>query len=159
VHVHIDDPGGVQPSTQGQVIEDYARRLAGGLGVPDFVYEPLLRQRRGRNREVGDGLLVAGKDGLIIQVKSRTQSKALLDQPGKAASWCHKHGIEAQRQGNGTRRTLLSEAVRVRSLRGFERTLPDATCWPTVVILDHPADPVVSFEASSDTLFISLGSP
>jgi hypothetical protein len=52
---------------QGAVVENYARRLAGGLGVPDFVYTPTIVTKGSGNREVGDGLLVAGDDGLVVQ--------------------------------------------------------------------------------------------
>ncbi|MEV6005824.1 hypothetical protein AB0M29_03375 [Streptomyces sp. NPDC051976] len=141
--------------SQGNEVEDYARRLAGGLGVPDFVYEPVLIRRGGSSREISDGLLVAGSDGLIMQVKSRETEAARDDSPEKAISWSLKNGLAAQRQGAGTRRTLVANPVRMRSLRGYERDMPDARSWPVVVIIDHPLAPSVAFEPSPDTLFIS----
>ncbi len=105
---------------------------------------------------MSDGLLVAGTDGLILQVKSRSQSEAISDTVEKAESWCLKKGIEAQSQAYGTWRTLMSSKIRVRSLRGFDRTLPNASDWLSVVILDHPGAASVSFPPSVDTLFISL---
>lgn len=144
-------------TSQGRQVEDFARRLAGGLGVPDFVYEPVLIRRGGSSREISDGLLVAGSDGLIMQVKSRESEAARNDSTEKALSWGLKNGLAAQRQGVGTRRTLVGNSVRMRSLRGLERDLPDATTWPVVVIIDHPLSPSAVFEPSSNTLFISSG--
>ncbi len=144
-----------EPS-QGISVEDYARRLAGGMGVPDFVYEPVLVQRGGGSREISDGLLVAGTDGVILQVKSRERPAGETDSEDRAKAWCLKQGDAAQRQGAGTRRSLLRSPVRVRSLRGFERVLPDGADWPVVVILDHPGHPDVSFGPSAHTLYISL---
>lgn len=142
-------------SSQGHRVEDYARRLAGGLGILDFVYEPIVVRRGNSSREVSDGLLVAGHDGLIMQVKSRMPEAARNDSPERAISWSLKNGLQAQSQGVGTRRTLVANSVRMRSLRGYERDLPDAASWPVVVIIDHPLAPAATFEASPDTLFIS----
>ncbi|MFD1044133.1 hypothetical protein ACFQ1S_00250 [Kibdelosporangium lantanae] len=141
---------------RGHAVEDYARRLAGGLGVPDFVYEPELDQRGRGVREISDGLLVAGQDGVILQVKSRNEDAAKTDTAEKAAAWCQKVGRKAQSQARGRKRTLLRGSVQVRSLRGFERILPDATDWPLVVIIHHPGAPAVRFSPASDTLFMSL---
>ncbi|MFE2599593.1 hypothetical protein ACFXCZ_24375 [Streptomyces sp. NPDC059396] len=141
--------------SQGSRIEDYARRLAGGLGVPDFVYEPVLIRRGNSSREVSDGLLVAGPDGVIMQVKSRESEAAQDDSIEKAINWSLKNGLAGHRQGTGTRRTLVANTVRMRSLRGYERDLPDASSWPVVVIIDHPLGPSAAFEPSPDTLFIS----
>ena len=142
--------------SRGNSVADYARRLAGGLGVRDFVYEPVLVQRGGGSREISDGLLVAGTDGLILQVKSRERPVGEADSDDRAKAWCLKQGAAAQRQGTGTRRSLLRSPVRLRSLRGFERELPGGADWPIVVILDHPGRPLVSFASSPDTLYISL---
>ncbi|MEU6192155.1 hypothetical protein [Streptomyces sp. NPDC047061] len=145
-----------QPESYGYGVEDYARRLAGGLGVPDFVYQPVKIRRGGGSREISDGLLVAGSDGLIMQVKSREPSAAAADSVEKAQTWSLKNGLAGQRQAIGTRRTLVREVVRAESLRGFERDLPDAGLWPAIVIIDHPLNPKTVFPSSSDTLFISL---
>jgi hypothetical protein len=145
----------VPSPSQGHEVEDYARRLAGGLGVPDFVYEPVLIRRGSSSREVSDGLLVVGSDGLIMQVKSRESEAARVDSPEKAIGWSIKKGLAAQRQGAGTRRSLVANALRMRSLRGYERDLPDASSWPVVVIIDHPLAIGAAFDSSADTLFIS----
>jgi hypothetical protein len=90
-----------------------------------------------------------------MQVKSRMLEAARNDSAEKAVSWSRKNGLDAQSQGSGTRRTLIANTVRMRSLRGYERDLPDATSWPVVVIIDHPLAPATAFASSPDTLFIS----
>ena len=141
---------------QGEAVESYARRLAGALGVPDFVYHPSLVRTGSGSREVGDGLLVVGDTGLILQVKSRDVGAASRDDTDKAERWCRKHAARARGQGMGTRRRLQQGGVEVTSLRGHSRTLPSTESWPVVVILDHPLDPAVSFEPAPDTVYLSM---
>jgi hypothetical protein len=140
----------------GQQVEDYARRLAGNLGVRDFVYKPIVIQKGKGSREVSDGLLVAGDEGLILQVKSRDPEAAKLDPLSKAEAWCVKNAAAAVRQAEGTRRSLATGNVAVRSLRGFDRILPDASSWASVVIVDHPSDPEVMLPPTPNTLYISV---
>lgn len=140
----------------GLAVEDYARWLAGSLGVPDFVYRPTIIKTGSGSRELGDGLLVAGANGLILQVKSRDPEAARNDDRKVAERWCRKHGARAVRQALGTRRRLAEGGVRAVSLRGHERLLPEATEWPMVVIIKHPLQPVVSFEPSTDTVYLSF---
>ncbi len=141
---------------QGLFVEDYARRLAGDLGVPDFVYRPIHLATGSGVREAGDGLLVVGEQGLVVQVKSRERNVGQEDSPERAASWCLKAGLQAQRQGRGTKRLLEKGGVRARSLRGFERNLPPAIGWPVVVVIHHPQEPSTPFPPSDDTLFVAL---
>jgi hypothetical protein len=140
----------------GQQVEDYARRLAGDLGIRDFVYKPIVIQKGKGSREVSDGLLVAGNQGLILQVKSRDPEAAKLDPPSKAEAWCMKSAAAAVRQAEGTRRSVAAGNVAVRSLRGFDRILPDASSWASVVIVDHPSDPEVMLPPTPNTLYISV---
>src|SRR6266508_1496636 len=141
---------------QGTAVEDYARRLAGVLGVPDFVYQASVIRKGSGTREVGDGLLAVGSEGLVVQVKSRLAEASYRDDLAKAGRWCRKHAEVARGQGIGTRRRLASGNVRIQSLRGYPRTLPSAQDWPIVVVIDHPLDPPVVFKGSSDTLYLSL---
>jgi hypothetical protein len=140
----------------GLQIEDYARRLAGDLGVKDFVYHPVQIRKGSATREISDGLLVAGNRGLILQVKSRHPDAAHQDTPEKATSWCAKNAAAAVRQADGTRKSLERGSVTARSLRGFERILPDASQWPAVVIIDHPVAASMEFPATPNTVYISL---
>lgn len=141
---------------QGDAVESYARRLAGALGVPDFVYHPSKVRTGSGSREVGDGLLVVGEEGLILQVKSRNVEAGSSDDTGRAERWCSKHAAKARSQGMGTRRRLQQGGVEVTSLRGHSRTLPSSESWPVVVILDHPLAPAVLFEPEPDTLYLSV---
>jgi hypothetical protein len=141
---------------QGVAVEGYARWLAGYLGVPDFVYRPAIIATGSGSRELGDGLLVAGIDGLVIQVKSRHPEAARDDDLEAAERWCQKHAARARRQALGTRKRLAAGGIQAVSLRGYERLLPAAADWPLVVILSHPLQPAVSFELSTDTLYLSL---
>ncbi|MGW4371528.1 hypothetical protein ACWEKT_38435 [Nocardia takedensis] len=150
------DPGPMPASSHGHQVEDRARQGAAILGVPDFVYEPEHLTRGEGSREVGDGLLVAGQAGLILQSKSRQLEKAVQDTPGKAESWCRKNGLVAQRQANGTRRAIRRGGVSATSLRGYRRSLPTSANWYAVVIIDHPTAPSFELAASKDTLFIAL---
>ncbi len=140
---------------QGHLVEESVRLIAGWYGVPDFVYRPVQHAVRSGTREVSDGLLVAGDRGVIVQVKSRDRSRAVMDSPQRAEAWCAKEGARGADQGRGTRRTISGGAVRVRSLRGYERVLPAAKNWPIVVVLDHRNAPPVTFLDSADILFIS----
>lgn len=148
--------GSVTIGVPGQQAEDYARRLAGDLGVRDFVYRPVVIKKGKGVREISDGLLVAGSEGLIIQVKSREPEAAASDAPAKAEAWCTKNAAAAVRQADGTRRSLKGGKVAVRSLRGFERTLPDASMWASVIIIDHPGDPQVMLPPAPNTIYISV---
>jgi SEC-C motif len=132
----------MDPAQGGQQREEYSRRLAGALGVPDFVYEPAVEAKGRGQREISDGLLVCGGEGVILQVKSRRPDSAATDTDAKAESWIRKGAEDALRQVLGTRRRLDgSKSVRVRSLRGFTREIFDAGGWPGVVVLDHPRIP------------------
>ncbi len=109
----------------GARVEEYARRLAAGLGVPDFVYRPAHAPRGSGTREIGDGLVVAGGSGLILQVKSRDPEAAARASPDRAVAWVRKHAQRALEQAYGSRRTLYADSsTRFVSMRGYERTLP-----------------------------------
>lgn len=138
------------------MVEDYARWIAGNLGVPDFVYVTEIVAKGSGSREVGDGLLVAGERGLIVQVKSRERDAARADDLPKAERWCRKHAAKAVRQGRGTRRQLAGRGVRAVSLRGHARVIGPADDWPIVSVIDHPLDPPVLFEGPPDVLYLSL---
>jgi len=133
--------------------EAYAREVVGLLGVPDFVYFPEKIRKGSGSREAGDGFLIAGASGVILQVKGR---RVTGDSVARATAWCVKSGGQGRDQGAGTRRQWSDGGIRVTSLRGYSRLLPPIANWPTVVILDYPAPPEVVFEPAADTLFISL---
>ena len=143
---------------RGDETEAYARRLAAGLGVPDFVYEPLLARTGSGTREISDGLLTIADDGLILQTKARQTEVGIEDTPERAKAWLTKQAMKALRQVRGTRRRLaMSEKTEIRSLRGFTRSVNGVDGWPGVVILDHPRVPddfVIDFV--DDAVFMTL---
>lgn len=139
----------------GHEVEEYARRLAAGLGVPDFVYRPTDARKGSGSREVSDGLLVAGNRGLILQVKSREPAIALADTRERARLWVTKNAAKALRQADGTRRALRSGG-RFMSMRGYERSLPSGGDWPAVVLIDHPMAPSIDLESSHNTIWLTM---
>jgi len=141
---------------RGAVVEEHARQIAGLLGVPDFVYEPVLEPKGTGQREVSDGMIICGDDGLIMQVKSRDSSAA--DTPERAEQWIRKHAQTARTQADGTRRRLAQRReITFTSLRGYERILGGSCGWPAVVIIDHDAiPPGLQLLRSTNTLWITL---
>jgi hypothetical protein len=144
------------PPQQGQVVEEYVRRLAGDLGLPDLVYRPTVVQTGSGNRERSDGLLICGDDGLIVQVKSRDGGAAQGDDLERAERWCRKNGLEAERQGKGTRRAFNQGPVELENMRGYSRLVSPGPDWPIAVVLDHPLNPRVVFDEAEGTLFLTL---
>jgi hypothetical protein len=147
------DLGVVEP---GLEVEEYARQLAAGLGVPDFVYRPAATRKGSGDREISDGLLVAGERGLILQVKSRAPDVAATDSRERASSWIAKSAAAAVRQAEGSRRSLMAESgLRFVSMRGYERALPRGDDWPAVVLIDHPNAPPIELPDEPNVLYIS----
>ena len=140
----------------GKHVEDYVRRLAGRLGVPDFVYQPKLVTKGAANREISDGLLIAGSHGLIVQTKARDKTAGVNDDARRAEAWCEKHAAHAPRQGLGTKRQLLAGDVSVVSMRGYSRPVPDPKNWPILVVLHHSAIPPVHLPSFANTIYMSL---
>lgn len=143
---------------QGNDTEEYARRLAAGLGVPDFVYEPVVELGGSRSREISDGLLIVGDDGLILQVKARDSETGMRDSPERAKSWLKKQAKKALGQVRGTRRRLsMPDGIETRSLRGFRRAIGDANGWAGVVLLDHPRVPDdLHLNFADDAVFMTV---
>ena len=139
------------------MVEEDARQLAAGLGVPDFVYRPATASKGSGNREISDGLLVAGQFGLILQVKSRAAGSAATDTVERARSWATKSAAVAVRQAQGSRRSLAESAVRFVSMRGYERKLPPGDGWPTVVLIDHPQASSIELPNEPNVLYMTIG--
>lgn len=139
---------------QGVQVEEYARRLAAHMGVPDFVYRPERVRKGGASRELSDGLLIAGERACILQVKSRSRAEGLADDESRAERWVRKHSKEGRRQGLGTRRQLVSSSAEFSSLRGYQRQVKLKSETPIVVIIDHPLDPRIMLEVHDDSVFV-----
>jgi hypothetical protein len=151
-----DSRGAPPVVSRGSLVEDHARRLAAGMGIPDFVYQPALETRGGSSSEVSDGMLIVGNEGVILQVKSRDLTAGAKDDADRAERWCLKKGEHARRQGLGTRRRLEAGETSFVSLRGLTRVLPASRGWPIVVILDHPLVPSNRFRWGDGCLFMSM---
>lgn len=140
----------------GTAVEDYARRPAGALGVADFVYQPALERKGSAQREISDGVLACGDEGLILQVKARDPQAAILDSPVRAESWIRKVAVEGLAQASGTRRRFGLGPVDLESLRGFRRTFAGVGAWPAVVIIVHPQVPELMLPHEPNTMWITL---
>jgi hypothetical protein len=141
----------------GADAEQRAREIAALFGVPDFVYRPLLERKGSTHREISDGMVICGEDGLIMLVKAR--EAPTRDTPQRAERWIRKNAQAARRQAEGTRRRLAqSRSVTFTSLRGYRRTLSAIEGWSAVVVIDHPsAPPQIQLPQSADTLWITIG--
>lgn len=159
----------VYQANHGISRELWVRELAARLGVADFVYTAPPVRKGGAQREAsGDGLLIVGEHGAVLQVKARDPLKAASDSAERALSWALKNYRTALRQGRGTKRELarrhlggrplivspsraahLSEEVRSR----YELAIAASTArWPIIVILDHPGLPAVDLGFEPDVV-------
>lgn len=99
----------------GTAAESAAHDAAATWGLPDFVLMPETVHSGSRNREVSDGLLVAGDRGVVLQVKNR---EAPGHDVAKEASWMDKKIAQAARQIHGTIRRLRAEPIKMTNGRG-----------------------------------------
>lgn len=124
---------------QGYAAEEATHDAAAVWGLPDFVYRPVSQRVGSGTRELGDGLLIVGGLGIVLQVKSRETPSA---DPNKEHRWLEKKVSNALSQGSGTIRQLKQQAVSLTSLRG--RTIEingNDQRWLIVVVIDHPDPP------------------
>ncbi|GAA0970295.1 hypothetical protein GCM10009555_018950 [Acrocarpospora macrocephala] len=162
----------MKTESAGDKAERRAREVAAYLGIPDFVYgQPLVRKGAGW-REVGDGMLIVGDRGAILQVKARDRRAGLRDSSEKAERVIRKYIDSAIRQGYGSKRTIQQyqkgkplRATPVRALDFPEIRRPDfelelsVHCerWPIIVIVDHPKNPEFVVNLPRRVFCISLG--
>lgn len=145
-------------SAHGRDREGQVRDIAARLGVADFVYSaPSIRKGNAQREASGDGLLVVGERGAILQVKSRDPSKAQLDTAERASAWVRKNAKTALSQGLGTKRELARRRLEGEPLTVFPAraaslevgikdrykhvVTQDTSSWPIIVIVDHPRCP------------------
>lgn len=140
--------------------EEQVRDIAAHLGVADFVYAaPPVRKGVALREASGDGLLVVGTRGAILQVKARDPRKARNDSEERARSWIRKNACKAIKQGRGTKRELarrqssgspisvfpvraarLERETRQRYLHSISQDIRE---WPVIIAIDHPQAPEV----------------
>lgn len=135
--------------------ELHVRDIASRLGVADFIYvSPQVRKGNAIREASGDGLILVGKRGAIIQVKARNPYKGSNDSTERTHSWIRKQSARAVKQGFGTKRELarrqvIGEALTVCPVRALDlepkrrsrylfRVSGDTKDWPVIVVIDHP---------------------
>ena len=124
---------------QGYAAEAATHDAAAVWGLPDFVYLPETAALASGTRELGDGLLVVGDLGVVVQVKSREAATRAAD---KEQRWLYKKTAEAIRQGNGTIRQLKLRPRMLKNLRGRSVEIDgNAHRWLVAVVLDHDEPP------------------
>lgn len=80
----------------GKKREREVREIAGRLGVSDFVYFAPPMSKGNAQREVaGDGLLLVGDRGAILQVKTRDPIAGVNDSADRVESWVRKNTSKA----------------------------------------------------------------
>jgi hypothetical protein len=157
--------------TQGRSAEEATESAAVKLGLPDFVFSAGLVSRGSGTRELGDRLVIVGSQGIVVQVKSRSDPGESLP---REVNWFRKSIAKATRQASGTVRTLRGSSQSLLNLRGRQLNIEGANVeWAAVVNLDHEAPPagfvpemarggsiptVVLLRRDWDFLFDQLGS-
>jgi hypothetical protein len=144
----------------GVTREQQVRDMAARLGVADFVYFAApLSKGHGQREVAGDGLLLVGDRGAVLQVKSRDPSQGVRDSAERARAWIGKNAANAMAQGLGTKREIarrheIGEPLQVYPVRAADLPADARTryqCvvsggtqdWPVIVLLDHPQMPQV----------------
>jgi len=124
---------------QGYAAEAATRDAATLWGLPDFVYEAGEQRVGPGTRELGDGILIIGELGIVLQVKSRTASSS---DPEKERRWLEKNIAQALAQGAGTIRQLGRKPAALTNLRGRTIDIDGSDHrWLVVVVIDHPGPP------------------
>jgi hypothetical protein len=124
---------------QGAAAEQSIHEAAAIWGLPDFVFRAKLARTASGVRELGDGLVLAGRYGLSVQVKSR---EGTVGTEAKERRWILKKAADGIRQADGTIRRLNLEPTQLVNLRGYAVHVdPLAYHWVNVVVIDHASPP------------------
>lgn len=124
---------------KGDAAEWVTRSVAAFWGLPDFVFQPLQVPKGSATREIGDGTILVGQHGLLLQSKSREGA------PGseqRERSWLSKNMDDAGKQAAGTLRALRQQPRELVNGRGRSiRVDGNDYSWIGVVLIDHPEVP------------------
>lgn len=128
--------------SQGYAAEVATHDAAAVWGMPDFVFRPKTETAGRGSRELGDGFLIVGDIGVVLQVKSRSL-EAVSDEPDRERAWIEKKSSDALRQARGTIRRMAAGGVtELENLRGRSVPIdPAAHTWISVAVIDHPQPP------------------
>jgi len=123
---------------QGTAAEWITQSVAAAWGLPDFVFPPRKVAKGTATREIGDGIIVVGQLGLVLQSKSRQEPRG----EQRERKWLSKNMEIAGRQAAGTVRLLRDHPAELVNGRG-RRVVIDGNdySWIGVVLIDHPAVP------------------
>jgi hypothetical protein len=125
--------------TRGIASERAVHEAVATWGLPDFVMKPRVERKGSGVREVGDGLLVAGNVGAIVQVKARSVEPLSED---RERNWINKNIDKAVKQVEGTHRRLQEAPIDLENGRGRHLLVDGrAVTWVGVVVIDHPRVP------------------
>ncbi|GGQ96950.1 hypothetical protein [Streptomyces flaveolus] len=132
----------------GIAAEEAAHTAAVTWGLPDFVFQSALTRKGSGQRELGDRLLLSGRRGAVIQVKSRTVKPKSDDEE---RAWIQKVTKKAMSQAKGTVRMLRLQPADMINGRGTTLSVAGTAYeWMAVSLLDHdqvPPDTVPTFES------------
>lgn len=153
----------------GTAVEADVRAIAGDFGLADFVFRIPLVAKGGANREPGDGLLIVGDRGAVIQVKARDPEASTKDTKESANRWAAREISKAIRQANGSRReierrlfageSVVAEPERAAHLPDEKRVLyglplsGSVSNWPAIIVVSAPS---ADLDVGSECLVISF---
>ena len=123
----------------GTAAEAATHDAAAVWGMPDFVFLPEQAEVGSGTRELGDGILLVERRGVVLQVKGREVPPGSTDRERR---WLEKKSEHALNQASGSIRRLLMEPRELTNLRGTTvRVDASDYRWMSVVVLDHPDPP------------------
>ena len=127
----------VRPGTAAEIATADAAAV---WGLPDFVFRAELHRLGSGVRELGDGIVVVGDLGLVVQVKCRETPSG---DSAREESWARKKAAQALSQANGTIRLLRETRSTVLTSRRGRTVAVEGNSieWTPVVVLDHPGLP------------------
>lgn len=149
------------------------REIASILGVADFIYTspPVVKGDSSREAS-GDGLILVGERGAVIQVKAREPETGALDSPERSRAWIEKKAEKARKQGLGTKRELKRRGdqgdpvtvlpVRALDLKEEKRSRyanfvsQNTEAWPIFVVIDHPQAKGIDLGFDPQVIWLTL---
>lgn len=138
--------------SQGKEAENATHSAAATWGLADFVFRPELRRLTSGVRELGDGVLLIGDLGVVVQVKSR---EAPTEDSDRERRWATKQCEKALRQGLGTIRQLCRAPATMTNMRGRQIEVDGKDYrWVVAVVLDHPGAPDVTPTPAENSVFL-----
>jgi hypothetical protein len=102
---------------RGAAAEEAAHDAASAGGLPDFVFPASTERVSSGNGELGDALIIIGRQGVVVQVKSRDAASMTVEH--RERRWVDKQVSKALRQARGTVRLLCSRPFDLVKARGL----------------------------------------